>query len=84
MHRVSVPREFASRSRASHQAEAEAVLRVDPEGQQAISPQECSQVERHNASSTLRAGTGLQDVTFGLSGLRGRRGPQLRGTVCVA
>ena len=57
MHRVSVPREFASRSTVSHQAEGEAVLRVDLEGQQAIWPQECYQVERHIASSTLRGET---------------------------
>ena len=83
MHRVSVPHEFASRSRASHRAEAEAVLRVDLEVQQAIRPQECYQVERHIASSTLRAGTGSQDGSFGRSGLRGRRGPQLPGTLVV-
>lgn len=72
MHRVSAPREFASRSTASHQAEAEAVLGVDLEGQQAIWPQECHQGECHIASSTLRAGNG----SFG----HGRRGPQLPGT----
>jgi hypothetical protein len=55
MHRVSAPREFASRSMAAHQAEREAVLRLGLEGQQAIRPQECYQVERHIASSTLRA-----------------------------
>ena len=55
MHRVSVPREFASSSTAAHQAEREAVLRVDREGQQAIGPQKCYQAERHIASSTLRS-----------------------------
>ena len=65
MHRVSVPREFASRSMASHQGEPEAVLHVDLEGQQAIWRQGCYQAERHIASSTLRAGTGAQDGSFG-------------------
>jgi hypothetical protein len=64
MYRVSVPREFAYCSTASHPGEREAVLRVDLEGQQVIWPQECHQAERHIASSTLRAGTGSQDGTL--------------------
>lgn len=58
MQQVSAPREFASRSTASHQVEREGVPRVDLEGQQGIWPQECYQVERHIASSTLRGGSG--------------------------